>query len=63
MTFQASDVAARWRVSEEVAQEFLEHFAALGLVQRDRAGRCWRVTERGYRLACGLSVLDGRAAA
>lgn len=53
--FTTADCAPRWRVSVAVAEEFLEHFAALGLVVRTGLDN-WRVTERGYRLACGLDV-------
>jgi hypothetical protein len=53
-TFTALEVAPRWRVSPEVAEEFLHDMQVAGLVAPVEAR--WQVTEAGFRLSAALGI-------
>jgi hypothetical protein len=56
VTFTVTDVAPRWRVPVQVAEQFLSDFRSQGLVALTSKG--WQVTEAGQRLAAGLQLLN-----
>jgi hypothetical protein len=57
--FTVDEAAHRWRCSPVLAGEFLRDFAVAGFVEKIEPDR-WRVTHRGYALACEVGLVDDR---
>ena len=58
-SFTLFEAALRWRVSEEIATDFIRGFIDCGFVKRSGPGR-WCVTPLGFEIASRLSLADDR---